>query len=543
MCVDPRSGCGPGAVIAILSAHGPHSGPFIIHLVCSILTAPNSFTPFALSPFEARWLAELVRRHEERHGPLEDRSALLAARTEAPEFETRVLRRAAELGAREGWRDAILRWHSRARLALGAAAVLALILGFGAAAGVLGDGSRPVNVVWALGGLLGVNLFSLMLWLLATVLQSGRPRTGVHAGGVLGSLWLRLVSVFDRSPAGTELPLALGSLLGRGRAASWGLGAVSHGVWALALVGAAVGVLTLLATRRYGFVWETTILPAGAFVSLTDALGSLPAALGFPVPDAATIAASGDAPMLEEGGRRAWAGWLLGALLIYGVLPRAVLTATCVVLWVRTSQALRLDLSRAAYTRLRPLLLPDSERIGVRDPEPAVMPRPVRHTALAGRAGAPALVAMELGTDLSWPPSVPAAASAQTAARWQQFAACDAGCLDSGEQRRAALARFSITPPGRLLIAVDPRRTPDRGNLGLIAELADHAVETRVWVLGADLAGDVRGEVSAQVAAGADRLPQWREGLARLGFAPEVLILDAERARDWLVDTQAEHTP
>lgn len=41
-----------------------------------------------------------MRRREERQGPLEDRSALLAARTAAPDFETRVLRRATELGAR-----------------------------------------------------------------------------------------------------------------------------------------------------------------------------------------------------------------------------------------------------------------------------------------------------------------------------------------------------------------------------------------------------------------------------------------------------------
>ena len=249
-----------------------------LHLACSTLT-----DPIALSPFEARWLAELVRRHEERHGALEDRSALVAARTAAPDFETRVLRRATELGAREGWRAAILRWHGRARLALGGAAVLALVLGFGAAAGVLGDGSRAVNVVWALGGLLGVNLLSLLLWVLATVLQARRARVGPHAGGALGRLWLWLVSAFDRSPAAADLPLALGSLLGQGRVASWGLGAVSHGLWALALLGAALGVVTLLATRLYGFVWETTILPADVFVSLTEVLGRLPAALGPPL--------------------------------------------------------------------------------------------------------------------------------------------------------------------------------------------------------------------------------------------------------------------
>ena len=514
------SGCYPvGPWLAI--------GP--LHLACPTLTDPIS-----LSPFETRWLAELVRRHEERHGPLEDRSALVAARTAAPEFETRVLRRATELGAREGWRAAILRWQARARLALGGAALLALVFGFGAAVGVLGDGSRAVNVVWALGGLLGVNLLSLLLWVLATLLQARRARVGPHAGGALGRLWLWLVSAFDRSPAGTDLPLALGSLLGQGRAASWGLGAVSHGLWALALLGAAAGVVTLLATRLYGFVWETTILPADVFVSLTEVLGRLPAALGFPVPDAATVAASGDAPMLQEGGRRAWAGWLLGALLVYGVLPRVLLAAACAGLWLSTLRALRLDLSRAGYARLRPLLLPESERIGVRDPEhkrSGWLPRPA---VTPEGAGAAALVALELGADLSWPPSVPELVGAHPGALNEDFVRCDAGRLDSGEQRRAALQRFSAHPPRRLLIAVDPRRTPDRGNLGLIAELVEHALDTRVWALAA---------APGPEQPAASRLPQWREGLARLGFAPEALLLDASAARDWLLAQDAEHRP
>ncbi|WP_263460352.1 DUF2868 domain-containing protein [Thauera sp. Sel9] len=467
-----------------------------------------------------------MRRHEERHGVLEDRTAVRAARTAAPEFEARVLRRAQELGLREGWHDAILRWHGRVRLLLASAVVLALVLGFGAAAGVLGDGSRAVNVVWALGGLLGVNLFSLLLWLLATLLSRGSrgARTGV-AGG----LWLRLPSFFERSSAAAELPLALGGLPGWSRAAGWGVGAAGHALWALALLGAAAGVLAVLAMRRYGFVWETTILPSGVFAWLVDALGRLPALLGFPVPDAATVVASGDAPMLEESGRRAWSGWLLGALLVYGVLPRAVLALVCMVLWRRSLQRLRLDLSRPGYARLRPLLLPDSERIGVRDPEPAVMPRPARHAARLAGSGAPALVAVELGGDLAWPPVAGEDGSAA-----DELAAFDAGRLDSREQRREALARFGAQPPCRLLVAVDPRRTPDRGNLGVIAELADHAVETRVWALGA---GGGSGETAES------RLPQWREGLTRLGFAPEVLILDETAARDWLDGRGLERMP
>ena len=140
--------------------------------------------------------------------------------------------------------------------------------------------------------------------------------------------------------------------------------------------------------------------------------------------------------------------------------------------------------------------------------------------------------ALELGADLSWPPAASALVGAHAAGLSSDFARCDAGRLDSGEQRRAALQRFSTHPPRRLLITVDPRRTPDRGNLGLIAELVEHALDTRVWALVADS--------GPGAAPAASRLPQWRAGLARLGFAPEALMLDAAAARDWLLGQEAE---
>ena len=472
-----------------------------------------------LTPFQSRWLAELVRRHEEHHGALDDARIHADARAAAPDFEDRLLHRADALGAREGWREAILRWQARARVLLLAAAVLALVLGFGAAAGVLGDGTRPVNVVWTLGGLLGVHLFSLLLWLVTLALQGG-ARGGFQHGGVLGRAWLALTGFLDRSKAAADLPLALGGLLGRGRLAAWGVGAANHALWCAALLGATLGVLALLATRRYGFVWETTILPADTFVALSAALGALPGMLGFPVPDAATVAASGDAPMLDEAGRRAWAGWLVGAVVVYGVLPRLVLALLCVALWRRGTRRLALDLSRPGYARLRPLLMPDSERIGVRDPEPAAMPHPQRHVAVAHGDGGAVAVAIELGDDLAWPHALVAGRgdAADAAPAWE-----DGGRLDSREQRRGARARFAAHPPVRLVVAVDARQTPDRGSLGLIAELADHAQATRVWLAGIDAAAEHAG-----------RLRQWREGLAGIGLGEEAVLVDARAAWVWL---------
>jgi hypothetical protein len=85
----------------------------------------------------------------------------------------------------------------------------------------------------------------------------------------------------------------------------------------------------------------------------------------------------------------------------------------------------------------------------------------------------------------------------------------------------------------RLLVAVDARQTPDRGSLGLIAELADHAQAMCVWLAGVDGGARADGDTPA------GRLRQWREGLARLGFGPDAVLTDPAAARAWL--EQGEH--
>ena len=81
------------------------------------------------------------------------------------------------------------------------------------------------------------------------------------------------------------------------------------------------------------------------------------------------------------------------------------------------------------------------------------------------------LLALELPNDLPWPP-------ATTPAGIQI-----AGRLDTREERRRILDALADAAASRLLIACDARQTPDRGTLTLIAELAAHAQQTRVWLL------------------------------------------------------------
>lgn len=435
------------------------------------------------------WLTEAIRLREEQAGPLEDLEANRLARHGGGTLAARITHRAAQLARRDGVDTALRHWQQGARLALIALAVMALFSGAGLAFTALGDGLRPVNVFWALGSLLGLDLLLLLSWALGLLFS------GEH-GASLGRLWLWLSEKLARDAKAAHLGPALVLLLQRHRLNRWLLGTLIHGLWLLAMLSALTVSLLLLATRRYGFVWETTLLSADTFVALTQALGALPGLLGFNVPDTVMIRASGDAAVNLEATRQAWAAWLIGALVVYGVLPRLLLWALCLWRWRRGCRQLRIDLDLHGYARLREALMPSSERLGVSDAAPAEWPEAEAARGQVASEGA-VVVAIELDDQQHWPPPLPATVQ-------------DAGILDSRESRQRLLEQMTRFPPARLLISCDPRRSPDRGSLTLIAELARCAGATRIWLLPAPMGQQLDPE----------RLDDWHVALNALHLPP-----------------------
>ena len=436
-----------------------------------------------LTPLQNLWLTETVRLREEHAGPLEDLEANRLARVAGSDLPSRIQRRALWLAERDGLTSALKHWLQGARLALVLLMIFAVLSGAGLAFAALGQ--TPVNVFWALGSLLGLNLILLLSWLLGLIFA------GEH-GATLGRLWLWLSEKMARDAKAAQLAPALLLMLQRKKLNRWALGTLVNGLWLLAMLSALILLLTLMATRRYGFVWETTILSADTFIHVTHALGYLPSLLGFNVPTVEMIRASGDGALDIESARQAWATWLVGVLVVYGVLPRLLLTLLCFWRWNSGKAALRLDLNLPGYAQLRERLMPTSERLGVNDPEPAQMHRVESGVGELVSEGA-LLVAIELDEQRPWPPALPKNVS-------------NAGILDSRESRHKLLEQLSRFPPARLAIACDPRRSPDRGSLALIAELARSASETRVWLLQAP-----PGE-----ALDAERLGDWHVALQQL---------------------------
>lgn len=436
-----------------------------------------------LTPLQNLWLTETVRLREEHAGTLDDLEANRLARTAGGDLPSRIQRRALWLADRDGLTAALKHWLQGARLALVLLMIFAVLSGAGLAFAALGQ--TPVNVFWALGSLLGLNLILLLSWALGLIFA------GEH-GATLGRLWLWLSEKLARDAKAAQLAPALLLVLQRKKLNRWALGTLVNGLWLLAMLSALVLLLTLMATRRYGFVWETTILSADTFIHVTHALGYLPSLLGFNVPTVEMIRASGDGALDIESARQAWATWLVGVLVVYGVLPRLLLALLCFWRWNSGKAALHLDLNLPGYAQLRERLMPTSERLGVNDPEPTQLHRVESSVGELASEGA-LLVAIELDEQRPWPPALPKNVS-------------NAGILDSRESRHKLLEQLSRFPPARLAIACDPRRSPDRGSLALIAELARSAGETRVWLLQAP-----PGE-----ALDAERLGDWHVALQQL---------------------------
>lgn len=444
-------------------------------------------SPHPRSRLQRLWLCEAIRLREEHAGPLEDAAANRLARQTGHGLAGRIETRALFLAARDGQARAQQHWLHGARLALLTMLLLAVLGGAGLAFAALGDGS-PVNLFWALGSLLGLHLLSLLGWLLGLVLAG-------ESQAALGRLWLWLSEKLARDAAAAQLGPSLLLLLRRQHLNRWLFGALVHGLWLLALSTALVMLILLLSTRRYGFVWETTLLSGDTFVALVHLLGGLPALLGFPMPDIATIRASGEAALATEAARHAWAGWLLGVLLVFGLLPRALLLLLCLGCWQQGVKRLALNLQQPSYRLLAERLQPISERLGIVDAAPDAL-----HQPLAGSSGlvtqGALLVAVELDDSRPWPPTLPKAVA-------------NAGVLDSREQRQHLLDQLGRFPPARLAVAVDPRRSPDRGTLALLGELSRAAAATRIWLLPAAPGEALDGQ----------RLGDWHEALQRLGLA------------------------
>lgn len=237
-----------------------------------------------------------------------------------------------------------------------------------------------------------------------------------------------------------------------------------------------------------------------------QALGYLPSLLGFALPDESSIRAAGlissDAMLQPDGQRRAWAGWLCGAVLVYGLLPRLLLLVISVWRLRAGTKRLRLALHSAEWSALNERLSPPSQLVGVTDPAPDFLTRVFAgRRATATGTGAALVVAFELGGQITLPAGLPV------------------HTVMSRQQRAQVLELLAQQSPRALLLVCDSTQTPDRGSLAWIDAAAQAVGHVRVLLAG-------EGEPA--------RRKLWLQQLQSCGIADDSVFSDEAAALRWL---------
>lgn len=205
--------------------------------------------------------------------------------------------------------------------------------------------SNVVNFFYVLVCLLGFHTLMLVGWLIFTVINRGSQSPSIITSFISPKTLIR--GKDDVTQAAVELYDE--QLQHKGM--RWYLSKFSHQLWLATLTGMLFAIIFLLIVRQYSFSWESTLLSDQALMTLTHWLGWLPSMVGFNVPDADAVVQSRlVTDVMPLSIARQWASLLVGSLLMYGIVPRAIAWAFCAVMFNR--KKMKLDLSLPYYQKI-----------------------------------------------------------------------------------------------------------------------------------------------------------------------------------------------
>ena len=317
--------------------------------------------------------------------------------------------------------------------------------------------TNVVNFFYVLVCLLGFHSLMLLGWLAMTLINQGKQSSNWFASFVSPSYLIRgkddvtqaAVNLYERQLQHSGM--------------RWYLGRFSHQLWLATLTGMLLAIIFLLIVRQYSFSWESTLLSDQALITLTQVLGWLPSMVGFDVPDSTAIVQSRlvtDAMPLSVA--RQWAGLLVGSLLMYGIVPRAIAWAFCALMFRR--KKMRLDIKLPYYQKI--LNFWQRHVVDADDFKEAPAPIAPKAQVSAGKK----LVAL-----LEYP--------AEQNQWWQS--GFDTGITDTTDienfgilddrEDMARLKAYLDANPVQVLLGIHFKALPDRGTLRKLDQIANHA--------------------------------------------------------------------
>jgi hypothetical protein len=316
--------------------------------------------------------------------------------------------------------------------------------------------TNVVNFFYVLVCLLGFHTLMLGGWLVMTLINQGRQSPSWFANFVSPSYLIR--GKDDVTQAAVDLYERQLQHSGM----RWYLGRFSHQLWLATLTGMMFAIIFLLIVRQYSFSWESTLLSDQALIGLTQVLGWLPSMVGFDVPDNAAIVQSRlvtDAMPLSVA--RQWASLLIGSLIMYGIVPRAIAWAFCALMF--RSKKMRLDIKLPYYQKI--LNFWQRQVIDADDFNEVPAPVAPKANVSAGKKLV-ALLEYPSEQDHWWQVSL---VSTNNDSEVEKFGIVD----DRDDMDR--LTTYLDKNPVQVLLGIHSQALPDRGTLRKLDRIATHA--------------------------------------------------------------------
>ncbi|TXD97801.1 DUF2868 domain-containing protein [Psychrobacter frigidicola] len=315
--------------------------------------------------------------------------------------------------------------------------------------------ANVVNFFYVLVCLLGFHTIMLIGWLVLTVINQGKQSSNWFASFVSPN---RLIRGKDDI---TQAAVRLYEEQLQHSGMRWYLGRFSHQLWLATLTGMLFAIIFLLIVRQYSFSWESTLLSDEALISLTHVLGWLPSIVGFDVPDNAAIVQSRlvtDALPLSVA--RQWAGLLIGSLLMYGIVPRAIAWAFCALMFRR--KKMRLDIKWPYYQKI--INFWQRQVIDADDFTEVAAPIAPKATVSAGKKLV-ALLEYPTDNDQWWQAGFDDSNNDEVE---------DFGIVDDRDDV-ARLTAYLMQHPVQVLLGIHSQALPDRGTLRKLDQIANYA--------------------------------------------------------------------
>lgn len=402
------------------------------------------------------WLTETVRLIEKDAGRFNDDDANRQAGAIDGLLADRIIKRAQIISQQNGLENAQKDWLSSTRLSIIILGFISIFVGAGLAFSALAQ--NPVNLYWALLSLLGLHLITLVLWVISCVFMPNED------SGFFIQIWIWLTKKLLRKQTISQLLPAFITLFGK--QIRWFIGIVIHLLWSIILLSALVVLIALLSTKHYSFVWQTTLFSADTVIAITHFLGKIPLIFGFAIPDVDIIRSSEHA-ISRSDVRSAWAIWLLGIFIVYGVFVRIILMIFCGLKWAIVCQQITLNTQYPEYQFIAQILVPVSTKSVIDKESDTHFYHNVNIQHQSNHSGTKnLLVAIDIEENWLPPNDV-------------EFL----GFLNNSQQRRTILDFLQRNPTQKLLIAIDTNRVPDRGIINLVLLLKSKSIQCKLWFI------------------------------------------------------------